>query len=244
VLSAGAARAVGVDAQILLVDADVHVLGQLRPHEHRRKRRMAAGSLVERRDADETMDAGFCRHEAKAVIAGQHECRALDARFLAGLVVDDLALEAAALRPLEVHAEQHLGPVLRLGTARARMDGDDCVGAIVFAAEHLLRLGRLDLLLELVEAASEIGGDVLAGVDPLEQHAEIVRTPLQRPEERLVFLQPPAALHDLLRLVLVAPERGRVDPLFYVGQLRVEAGTLKGTSGVPPRVGSSRRVAL
>jgi hypothetical protein len=94
------------------------------------------------------------------------------------------------------------------------MDGDDRVGSVVLAAEHLLRLGRFDFLLELVEAAGEIGDDVLAGVPPFEQHAEVVSTPLQRPEERLVLLEPAAPLHDRLRLVLVVPEPGRVDPLF------------------------------
>ena len=64
--------------------------------------------------------------------------------LFAGLVVEHLALEAAALRPLEVHAQQHLGPVLRLGAAGARVDGHDGVGAVVLAAEHLLDLGGLD----------------------------------------------------------------------------------------------------
>jgi hypothetical protein len=37
VLAARAARSVRVDAQILLLDADVDVIGQLRPDEHRGK---------------------------------------------------------------------------------------------------------------------------------------------------------------------------------------------------------------
>jgi hypothetical protein len=124
------------------------------------------------------------------------------------------------------------------------MDGHDRVGAIVFAAEHLLGLGGFDLLLQLVEATREIGVDVFASVRPLEQHAEIVGSPLQRFEERLIFLDPPPALHHLLRLVLVVPEPGRVDALFYFGKLFVKAGTLKDTSGVPPRAGSNHHDAL
>jgi hypothetical protein len=42
VLAAGAARSVGIDAEILLVDFDVDVLGQLGPHIERRERRVAA----------------------------------------------------------------------------------------------------------------------------------------------------------------------------------------------------------
>ena len=48
VLTAGAARPVGVDAQVLVVDLDVDVLGQLRPDEDRRERRVPPRRLIER----------------------------------------------------------------------------------------------------------------------------------------------------------------------------------------------------
>ena len=192
---------------------DVDVLGQLRPDEHRRERRVAPRRLVERRDAHEPMHAGLGGHQPVRVIAGQRQRDALEPGFVAGLVVDDFALEAAALRPLQVHAQEHLGPVLRLGAARAGMNGDDGVGAIVLAAKHLLGLGGVDLLLKLVEAALEIGADVLAGVRPFDQHAEIVGAPPQRLPQRLVVFQAPAALHHLLRVGLVVPEVGFADAL-------------------------------
>ena len=65
--------------------------------------------------------------QAVGVVAGHGERRALDARLVAGLQVDHVALEAAALGPAQVHAQQHLGPVLRLGAAGARVDGHDGV---------------------------------------------------------------------------------------------------------------------
>ena len=73
------------------------------------------------------MHAGFGRQQAEGVLAGHRERRALDAGLVAGLVVDDLALEAAALAPAQVHAQQHLRPVLRLGAAGAGVDRDDGV---------------------------------------------------------------------------------------------------------------------
>ncbi len=97
--------------------------------------------------------------------------------FFARLVVEHLALEAAALGPLQIHPQQHVGPVLRLGSAGTGMDRDDGVGAIVLAAEHLLDLGRLDFGLERVERLEEIGADVLALARPFEQHAEVVEPP-------------------------------------------------------------------
>ena len=77
------------------------------------------------------------------VVAGHRERRALDAGLVARLQVDDLAPEAAALRPAQVHAQQHLGPVLRLGAAGARMDRDDRVLAIELARQHRPDLGGL-----------------------------------------------------------------------------------------------------
>ena len=142
---AAPARPVGVDPQVLLVDLHLDVVGQLGPDVDRRERGVAAGCLVERRDADEPVDAGLGRHQAVGVVAGDGDRGALDAGLVARLVVDDLALEAAALGPAQVHAQQHLRPVLRLGAAGARVDGDDGVLLVVLAAEHLPGLGRVDL---------------------------------------------------------------------------------------------------
>jgi hypothetical protein len=44
----------------------------------------------------------------------------------------------------------------------------------VFAAEHFLDLGRLDLALERIERALQLAADILALLRPLEQDAEIV----------------------------------------------------------------------
>ena len=114
--------------------------GQLRPDVERGERGVAARRLVERRDAHQAMDAGLGQQHAVGEVAVDRQRGALDARLVAGLHVHHFALEAAALGPADVHAQQHLGPVLRLGAAGAGMDGDDGVAAIVLAAEHLLGL--------------------------------------------------------------------------------------------------------
>ena len=120
------------------------------------------------------MHAGFGRQQAVGVVADDGERRALEPRFVARLIVDHLALEAAALRPAEVHAEEHLRPVLRFGAAGAGMDGHDRVLAIVLAAEHLLDLAGLHFLLERVERLAELGVDRLAGFGPFDEHGEVV----------------------------------------------------------------------
>ena len=156
--------------------------------------------------------------------------RALDAGFFAGLIVEHLALEAAALGPLQIHAQQHLGPVLRLGAAGAGMDGDDGVGAIVLAAEHLLDLGGLDFALRARRARAADRADVLALPGPFEQHAEVVELAGQRVAQLDFVGQPAAALQRLLRLGLVLPEVGRGDAGFELGQLAGGVGGVKDSS--------------
>jgi hypothetical protein len=76
----------------------------------------------------------------------------------------------------------------------------------VLAAEHLLDLGGLDLGLEIVQAASEVGGHILAGFRPLDEDGEIVTPAPQGRGERDLLFEAPPALQDLLRLGLVLPE--------------------------------------
>jgi hypothetical protein len=86
------------------------------------------------------------------------------------------------------------------------MDGDNGVAAIVLAAEHLLRLAGLDLRLVRVEAADEIGLDVLALLEPLDQHGQVVGPLAEAVAQRQVVFEPAPPLQDLLRLDLILPE--------------------------------------
>jgi hypothetical protein len=78
----------------------------------------------------------------------------------------------------------------------------------VLAAQHLLDLGGLDLGLEFVETALQVGGDVFAGAGPLEQHAQVSDPPAQRIAQLGVVAQAAAALQRALRFLLVLPEVG------------------------------------
>ncbi len=108
--------------------------------------------------------------------------------------------------PAQVHAQQHLGPVLRLGAARAGMDRHDRVLAIVLAAEHLLGLAGVDLRRQVVERAGEVVGDRLPCLGPFDQDGEILGAAPQRIAEIAILLEAPAALQQLLRRRLVLPE--------------------------------------
>src|SRR6185503_5498750 len=164
------------------------------------------------------------------VVAVDGQRGALDARLVARLEVDELALEAAAITPARVHLQEHLGPVLRLGAASSGMDGDDGVEAIVLAAEHLAGFGGLDVLLEVVEALQQVAVDGLASLGPFDEHAEIVGAGLQRVAERELLVEPAAALQQLLRLGLILPEVGLGDAGLDAVELGTRSGCVKDSS--------------
>ena len=61
---------------------------------------MTPRRLIERRDSDQAMDAGFCRHQPERVFTAKGERYALESGFFTRLVIEQFALEAAALAPI------------------------------------------------------------------------------------------------------------------------------------------------
>ena len=106
--------------------------------EHRGERGMAAIAGIERRLAHQAVHAGLGAQPAVGVLALDLDRRALDAGDFAGIRVDDLAAEAARGAPAQIHAQQHLRPVLRLGAAGAGLDVEEGAVRVHLAAEHAL----------------------------------------------------------------------------------------------------------
>ena len=119
-LTAGAARAEDVDADVLLVDLDrVGGVDDGRHVDHR-ERRLPAGLVVERRDAHEPVDAVLAGERAVGVGRLDLEDDALDAGLLGLLPLVDVERVAVALGPAVVHAPEHQRPVLAVDAAGAR----------------------------------------------------------------------------------------------------------------------------
>ena len=119
------------------------------------------------------MHADFAGEQAVGVFAVDAEGRRLDARFFAGLIFVHLRGEALALSPAQIHAHEHLGPVLRLGAARAGMDGDDGVALVVGAGEQRLDLQLVDQGAQVVDLAAQVGGNVFAFVRQFEVGSDV-----------------------------------------------------------------------
>ena len=101
---------------------------------------VAAVARIERRLAHQAVHADLGAQPAVGVFALHLDGRALHAGDLAGLRVDQIGAEAARARPAQVHAQQHLRPVLRLGAAGAGLDVQEGVVRVHLAAEHALEL--------------------------------------------------------------------------------------------------------
>ena len=66
----------------------------------------------------------------------------------------DLALKAAALDPAQIGAQQHVGPITRLGSTGARRQGDNGVAAIKLTAEKAKKLEIFQLLEDVVPGSA------------------------------------------------------------------------------------------
>ncbi len=105
----------------------------------------------------------------------------LDARHLACGQLDEIGLEAMMLGPAQVHAQQHVGPVLGLGAARARLDVQIGVIGIHLAGEHAPELELLEVGLEVFQLAAHLvdGIRVLFHLGQFEQITAVIQALLQ-----------------------------------------------------------------
>ena len=91
---------------------------------------------VEGRFAHQPVNAGFCAQPAECVLSLKLDGGTLDTCDLAGGYLDQFGPEPLGLSPAQVHPQEHLSPVLGLGTSRARLDIKKGIVGIHLAAEH------------------------------------------------------------------------------------------------------------
>ena len=105
-----------------------------------RERGVPAVLAVEGAETDEPVHAALRLEESVGVLTLHRQRRRLEPRLLPRARLDELGLEAAVVCPAQVHAQEHLGPVLGVGAARARVDRDDGVAGVVLAVEERVLL--------------------------------------------------------------------------------------------------------
>ena len=189
-----------------------------RADDHLGERRVPAVRLVERREADEAVHAALGLQHAVRVLSRDREGRRLEAGLLPRRGLEELGLEPAPLGPAEVHAQEHLPPVLRVGPPFPRVDRDDRVARVVLAGEERLLLQPVELQLQARDALGHLVqlAVVRGERDELVQVGRLLR-------EAVVALAPAREARvlgrDLCRLLLVVPEAGRGHGLLELAEL-------------------------
>ena len=106
------------------------------------------------------MHARFRSEPAVAIVTDNVHGRTFDARDLTGRCLDHISFEPMRLRPAQVHAQQHFGPVLGFCAASARLNIEVGAIGIHLAAEHAPELKPADGLLE----SAQIADDLIDGI--------------------------------------------------------------------------------
>jgi hypothetical protein len=103
---------------------------------------------VERRQAHEAMNAALGGEQAVRILTPGDEGRRLEPGLVAGGCLLDLDLETAPLGPAQIHTQEDLVPVLRVGAAGPGADRDHGVARVVTAVEQARFLERPQSLLQ------------------------------------------------------------------------------------------------
>ena len=148
----------------------------------RRERGLASRVGVERRDANEAVDALLALEQAERVTTLHDEGRGRDARFRPLLDLVELDVEAAPFRPARVHAQQHLGPVLRVGAARTGVHLADRVTLVVLAREQRAQLELVEIGAQRHDTGVDLGLDRIVALlaAELEQRLDLGEALLER----------------------------------------------------------------
>ena len=210
VLPALAAGAHGGDFEVALVHLDVDLVLHVGRDLDGAERGMAPGVRVKGADAHQPVDAHLGAQIAIGEGAAGGERRAIDARLVAGLVVDHLRLEAAPLAPAQIHAQQHGRPIFRFGAAGARVDAHDRVGVGGGPRQHALELGPARAIGQRLPLPFDLLHDrlVALGFAEIEQLDRVGNLAGEARDRAQRLLYGGALAQQRLGLLLVVPEIG------------------------------------
>jgi len=198
---------------------------------------------------------GDADHPVRAVLAAQRpvgvgrvhrEGGGLDPRLLGVRGVVDLGPVLVPLRPAQVHPEQVLREVGRVGAARLSVDRDQRLPGVVLAVQQGPHFQPVDLAAQGGELTSRLlpGGRVILGFGQLEQHLGVAEPLVQAGQPGQLGLQVGQPPGYLLPPVLVRPQLwikgllpqafrfcvhgGRIEHRLYAGELRCQCRNLIG----------------
>ena len=146
-LAAVTRRVIDVDAKVLGVDVDLDVIRKDREHLDTGERRLTALLLVRWRDAHQAMHALLGTEHAVCVVTVHGEGCMVNADDLCLWGIVHVYGPPASVTVAQVHAEEHVAPVLRLKPALARRHRHDGVTVVEVVGKPAgeLKLGKVML---------------------------------------------------------------------------------------------------
>ncbi len=122
------------------------------------------------------------------------------------------------LRPLQIHAQQHLGPVLRFGSAGTGLNLEKCVVRVEFAVEHAAELEVTEFRIHGAEFAFDVveRGGIVFGGGHLEQFAHVAETGTDALQIGDDAFQRGAFLTERLRAIRIVPHVRLLQLEFYL----------------------------
>jgi hypothetical protein len=148
-----------------------------------------------------------------------------------------------ALRPAQVHAQEHVGPVGGLGAAGTRADGHHGVLRVVLAGEQEERALALEVRAQRLGLAVDVGLGLGVGRlgEQFDQLLDVGDALLERAPELDLLAQALGLADDLLRGALVVPEPGLDDARVELRDAGLLGGEVKdaprSTGSAPPGPG-------
>jgi hypothetical protein len=167
---------------------------------------VAARGTVERRNADEAVNALLRLQPAIGAVALDLERGRFDARLFALALVHLLDLHAVFLGPAHIHAPQHRGPVLALGSAFAGIDLDIGIIAVGLAREERSEFGFFGTVSGAFQGSFKVGNHVVVAFGELKQLTGVFGFFFERLNGFNPFGQLLTLSHHGLRGLRIVPE--------------------------------------
>src|SRR5439155_7632695 len=178
----------------------------LRRRVDERERGLSPLLEIEWRDADEAMRAALGLEIAVCVWTFDGKGRASKTGLIARGGFQELRLEAPSLRPAQVHPDEHLGPIGRVGASDPRRYREDGAALVVGPRELRLEAGTGCFRGELDGVAGDVGFHLRIAVGHRSELAQIFRARAKTLPPLDTIALSAEAPQDPLRPLPVLPE--------------------------------------
>ena len=153
VLAPRAAGSEHVFANIFVADLDFGAFADLGRNINRREAGLAFAFRIEGADSHQPMHAGFALQIAVGHRSANHQRGTGNAGLFIILPIEQFHRIAVLLSPLDVHPQQHLGPIVGVDAAVAGVDRENRARGVVRAVEQRLEFQIVEDRLDAVEFA-------------------------------------------------------------------------------------------